>query len=133
MRRLSLVLFCLVAAMPLRGFAQSLSPWSVWQNQSSSLLIVTTVDTAKGTFKGTFINGNTSYICVGVPVQMGGTVDKNNNVIAVANFAPCTNTITIWKGTVAAKTLPMPWTLTYVDSNGTFQTLTGQDTFNQIN
>jgi hypothetical protein len=132
MRRVSLVLVCLVAAMPLRCFAQSLSPWSVWQNQSSSLLIVTTVD-AKGNFNGTFINGNTNYICVGVPVQMTGTVDKNNNVVAVANFAPCTNTITIWKGALTGKTLPMHWTLTYVDSNGTFQTQSGQDTFNQIN
>jgi hypothetical protein len=131
MIRVALALIFLLA-MPLRGFAQ-MPAWSVWQNQSASLLIVTTVDTTSGTFKGTFINGNKSFLCIGIPVPLSGMFDKNNNVTAVANFSPCNNTITVWKGIMNGKTLPTSWNLTYVDNTGAFQTMNGQDTFNQIN
>lgn len=111
--------------------AQNLSAWSTWKNQRSSLLIVTKVDASTGAFEGTFINNATGFKCQGVAVAMSGKV-TGSNITFVANFAPCSNTITVWSGKLSSTQITTDWELWYVDSNLSFQQLKGQDIFDQI-
>jgi len=48
--------------------ADDLPEWSIWKNPGKSLLIITTVDAASGTFPGTFINNAKGYRCAGFGV-----------------------------------------------------------------
>jgi hypothetical protein len=91
-----------------------LTEWSVWQNVRTSLLVVSTIDTAKGTFIGTFINNADGYRCKGFAVPITGKF-AGGDVSFVANFAPCDNTITVWKGTVSGNTITADFDLWYVD------------------
>lgn len=112
--------------------AQTLPEWSVWKNQRSSLLIVSKVDPANGTFIGSFINNAQGYRCQGVSVPVSGRV-KADDVSFVANFAPCDNTMTVWKGTVSGPTMATSFILWYIDSNYEFQEIRDQDTFTKQN
>jgi hypothetical protein len=130
MKRL-LAAFLFIGMTSAGGFAQDAFPaWSVWKNDKTSLLVVTTVD-ANGKFAGSFINNAQGYKCQGVPASISGSV-TGNNVTFVANFAPCANTITVWKGTLAGNQLPTDWELHYVDSQNNFQVLKDKDTFTKV-
>jgi avidin family protein len=131
MKRLSLaasIISLFVSATPC--LAQSLPEWSVWKNQRDSLLVVTSVDAAKNTFVGTFINRAPNTQCIGVGVPMSGEI-SGNSVKFVANFAPCSKTITIWSGTLSGTVLTTNYDLRYVAKDYTFGTDTGQDVFNK--
>jgi Avidin family len=110
--------------------AQTIPDWSVWKNQRTSLLIVSKVE-SDGGFVGTFINNAPGYRCRGVPATISG-VATGTNVMFIANFAPCSNTITVWKGTLSTNTLDTTWVLHYVDPQGNFQELTDKDTFTKL-
>jgi hypothetical protein len=112
--------------------AQNLPEWSIWKNPRDSLLIITTVDATGGTFSGTFINNAKGYKCQGYGVPIKGKV--NGDTIAfVANFAPCANTITAWKGSVNDKTIATKWQLWSADDNGDFKELKNDDLFTRVN
>jgi hypothetical protein len=123
--------FLLALALPLGASAQSLPEWSVWKNQRTSLLVVSTIDTTTGDFKGTFINNAKGYKCQGYAVPITGRV-TGSDVKFVANFAPCANTITVWKGKLVSNTIVTDWLLKYVDSNDDWQELKDSDTFTQV-
>ena len=125
---------CLLLAL---GFstaasADGLPEWSIWKNSRESMLIVTNVDTAAGTFTGTFINNAKGYRCSGLGVPVKGKI-SGNNVTFVANFAPCVNTITAWKGTLADKTISTSWQLWSADDDGNFKELHNDDVFTRAN
>jgi hypothetical protein len=104
----------LLASMVLCTSANAqLTEWSVWQNVRTSLLVISTIDTAKGTFIGTFINNADGYICKGFAVPITGKF-AGGDVSFVANFAPCDNTITVWTGTVSGNTITADFDLWYV-------------------
>jgi len=105
-----------------------LEAWTVWKNERTSLLVVTTLDAGTGEFKGTFINNAPGYRCQGVPADMKGKL-TGTDVWFVANFGPCANTITVWRGKVTGNTIPTEWLLKYVDNNGQWQEQTNKDTF----
>ena len=125
---------CLLLALGLSAAARAggLPEWSIWKNPRESLLIVTTVDTTAGTFMGTFINNAKGYRCAGFGVPIKGKI--NGNTIAfVANFAPCVNTITAWKGTLGDKTISTSWQLWSADDDGNFKELKNDDVFTRVN
>jgi len=112
--------------------AGTLPEWSIWKNPRDSMLIITTVDAAAGTFAGTFINNAKGYKCQGFGVPIKGKI--NGDTIAfVANFAPCANTITAWKGSVSDKTIATKWQLWTADDNGDFKELKNDDVFTRVN
>lgn len=112
--------------------AASLPEWSIWKNPRDSMLIITTIDAAAGTFAGTFINNAKGYKCQGFGVPIKGKI--TGEVIAfVANFAPCANTITAWKGIVNDKTIATKWQLWSADDNGDFKELKNDDIFTRVN
>jgi hypothetical protein len=125
---------CLLLALALStaAHADDLPEWSIWKNPRQSLLIVTTVDTAAGTFAGTFINNAKGYRCAGFGVPIKGKI-SGNNVAFVANFAPCVNTITAWKGTLGDKTISTSWQLFSADDDGNFKELKNDDVFTRVN
>src|SRR5437879_1390329 len=131
MKRLSA---CLVFALGLStaAHAEGLPEWSIWKNPRESLLIVTTVDAAAGTFSGTFINNAKGYKCAGFGVPVKGKIN-GNTVAFVANFAPCVNTITAWKGTLGDKTISTSWQLFSADDDGNFKELKNDDVFTRVN
>jgi hypothetical protein len=112
--------------------AQSIPEWSIWRNPRASLLIITTVDTAAGTFAGTFINNAKGYKCQGFGVPIKGKVN-GREISFVANFAPCANTITAWKGTFGDTAITTNWKLWSADDNGDFKELKNEDVFTRIN
>lgn len=112
--------------------AEGLPEWSIWRNPRESLLIITTVDAAAGTFLGTFINNAKGYRCAGIGVPIKGKIN-GNSITFVANFAPCVNTITAWKGTVADKTISTSWQLWSADDDGNFKDLKNDDVFTRVN
>jgi hypothetical protein len=109
--------------------AQSLPEGSIWKNGRDSVLIVSKVDTTKNTFIGTFINHATGFPqCQGVGVPVFGSI-ATSGVTFVANFGVCSNTITVWKGTVSGSTLTTNYDLWYVDNNFDFQEDKQSDVF----
>jgi hypothetical protein len=125
---------CLLLALGLStaAHADGLPEWSIWKNPRESLLIISTVDAAAGTFAGTFINNAKGYRCAGFGVPIKGKI--NGNTIAfVANFAPCVNTITAWKGTLGDKTISTSWQLFSADDDGNFKELKNDDVFTRVN
>jgi hypothetical protein len=112
--------------------AGSLPEWSIWKNPRDSLLIITTVDTAAGAFAGTFINNAKGYKCQGLGVPIKGRI-TGDNISFVANFAPCANTITSWKGSLGDKTISTTWRLWSADDNGDFKELKNDDVFTRVN
>jgi Avidin family len=112
--------------------AASLPEWSIWKNPRDSLLIITTVDAAAGTFAGTFINNAKGYKCQGFGVPIKGKI-SGDTIAFVANFAPCANTITAWKGSVNDKTIATKWQLWSADDNGDFKELKNDDVFTRVN
>jgi hypothetical protein len=118
--------------LPGAAHAEGLPEWSIWKNPRESLLIITTVDAAAGTFSGTFINNAKGYRCAGFGVPIKGKI-SGNAVAFVANFAPCVNTITAWKGTVGDKTISTSWQLWSADDNGDFKELKNDDVFTRVN
>src|ERR1700759_5371120 len=112
--------------------ADGLTEWSIWKNPRESLLIVTTVDTAAGTFTGAFINNAKGYKCAGLAVPIKGKI-TGNNISFVANFAPCVNTITAWKGTLGDKTISTNWQLYSADDDGNFKEIHNDDVFTRVN
>jgi hypothetical protein len=122
----------LALALPAAARADGLPEWSIWKNPRDSLLIITVVDTAAGTFSGTFINNAKGYKCAGFGVPIKGKI-SGNTVAFVANFAPCVNTITAWKGTLGDKTISTSWQLWSADDNGDFKELKNDDVFTQVN
>ena len=125
---------CLLLALGLSTAARAdgLPEWSIWKNPRESLLIITTVDTAAGTFTGTFINNAKGYRCAGFGVPIKGKIN-GSNLVFVANFAPCVNTITAWKGTLADKTISTSWQLWSADDDGNFKDLKNDDVFTRVN
>lgn len=125
---------CLLLALGLStaAHADGLPEWSIWKNPRESLLIITTVDTAAGTFAGTFINNAKGYRCAGFGVPIKGKI-TGNNVAFVANFAPCVNTITAWKGTIGDKAISTSWQLWSADDDGNFKELKNDDVFTRVN
>jgi hypothetical protein len=112
--------------------AEGLPEWSIWKNPRDSMLIVTTVDAAAGTFTGTFINNAKGYKCQGFGVPIKGKI-SGDSIAFVANFAPCANTITAWKGSVSDKTIATKWQLWSADDNGDFKELKNDDVFTRVN
>jgi Avidin family len=129
MRRILLVLLLVTGSAP-TAIAQSLPEWSIWKNQRTSLLIVTKV--SADIFMGTFINNAQGFKCQGVAVPIAGK-STGDKVTFVANFAPCSNTITAWKGTLSGNTITADWDLWYADDDGNFHEDKSQDTFTKIN
>jgi hypothetical protein len=125
---------CLLFALGLSTAARAdgLPEWSIWKNLRESMLIITTVDTAAGTFAGTFINNAKGYRCAGFGVPIKGKI-SGNTIAFVANFAPCVNTITAWKGTVGDKTISTSWQLWSADDDGNFKDLKNDDVFTRVN
>ena len=123
------LLFVLALATAAR--ADGLPEWSIWKNPRDSMLIITTVDAAAGTFTGTFINNAKGYRCAGFGVPIKGKIN-GNNVAFVANFAPCVNTITAWKGTLGDKTISTSWQLFSADDDGNFKELKNDDVFTRV-
>jgi hypothetical protein len=128
MRRILLV-FLLVTGFAPTVIAQSLPEWSIWKNQRTSLLIITKVNA--GTFIGTFINNAEGYKCQGFGVPITGKI-TGTKVTFVANFAPCSNTITAWKGILSGNTIVADWDLWYADDDANFHEDKKQDTFTKI-
>ena len=112
--------------------AQGLTEQSLWKNTKGSLLLITKVDEASKSFRGTFINYAKGYSCEGVPVSVSGSVD-GDNVSMVGSFAPCAQTITIWQGTLNGPTLNITFDLRYVDKAYKFQETKGSDVFTRQN
>ncbi len=131
MQRLLLALL-LVAGLVPSAIAQSLPEWSIWKNQRNSLLIITKVDAGAGTFIGTFINNAGGFKCQGFGVPVTGKI-AGSNVAFVANFAPCSNTITAWKGTLSGDTITTDWDLWYADADANFHELKDKDAFTKVN
>jgi hypothetical protein len=125
---------CLLLALGLStaAGAEGLPEWSIWKNPRDSLLIITVVDAAAGTFSGTFINNAKGYRCAGFGVPIKGKI-TGNTIAFVANFAPCVNTITAWKGSVGDKTITTSWQLWSADDNGDFKELRNDDVFTRVN
>ena len=125
---------CLLLALGLStaAGAEGLPEWSIWKNRRDSLLIITVVDAAAGTFSGTFINNAKGYRCAGFGVPIKGKI-TGNTIAFVANFAPCVNTITAWKGSVGDKTITTRWQLWSADDNGDFKELRNDDVFTRVN
>jgi hypothetical protein len=125
---------CLLLALGLStaAGADGLPEWSIWKNPRDSLLIITVVDAAAGTFSGTFINNAKGYRCAGFGVPIKGKI-TGNTIAFVANFAPCVNTITAWKGSVGDKTITTSWQLWSADDNGDFKELKNDDVFTRVN
>jgi hypothetical protein len=125
---------CVLLALGLSTAARAdgLPEWSIWKNPRDSLLVVSLVDTAAGTFSGTFINNARGYKCAGLAVPIKGKI-TGNNVVFVANFAPCVNTITAWKGTLGDKTISTSWQLWSADDDGNFKELKNDDVFTRVN
>ena len=121
-----LVLCALAVASGAR--AQGLPEQSLWKNSKGSLLLVTKVDAAGKSFRGTFVNYAKGYSCEGVPIAVSGSFD-GDSVSMVGSFAPCAQTITIWQGTVSGSTLNITFDLRYVDKQYKFQETKGADTF----
>src|ERR1700761_7899247 len=124
--------FLLALVLPTAAQADGLPEWSIWKNPRESLLIISTVDTAAGTFSGTFINNAKGYKCAGFGVPIKGKI-SGNNIAFVANFAPCVNTITAWKGTLGDKTISTSWQLYSADDDGNFKELKNDDVFTRVN
>lgn len=77
----------------------------------------------------TSINNAPGYRCAGVPATISGFI-TGTDVGFVANFAPCANTITSWKGKFnPPNKMPTSWILHYVDNNGDFKELKDDDEF----
>ena len=112
--------------------ADGLPEWSIWKNPRDSLLVVSLVDTSAGTFSGTFINNAKGYKCAGLAVPIKGKI-SGNTIAFVANFAPCVNTITAWKGTLGDKTISTIWQLFSADDDGNFKELKNEDVFTRVN
>ena len=112
--------------------ADGLPEWSIWKNPRDSLLVVSLVDTSAGTFSGTFINNAKGYKCAGLAVPIKGKI-SGNTITFVANFAPCVNTITAWKGTLGDKTISTSWQLYSADDDGNFKELKNDDVFTRVN
>jgi len=112
--------------------AEALPEWSIWKNPRDSLLIITTVDAGAGTFSGTFINNAKGYKCQGLGVPIKGKV-SGTSIAFVANFAPCANTITAWKGSLGDRTISTSWQLWSADDNGDFKELRNDDVFTRVN
>ena len=113
------------------SLAQNLG-WSTWKNENTSLLLITKVETGKIT--GTFINNHPEFpACTGIAVPVRGTI-SGNDLVLVANFASCSNTMTVWKGMLSGngENIPMSWILHYVDQNGNFAELRGSNTFTKV-
>ncbi len=109
--------------------AQSLSEGSLWKNTNNSLLLITKIDTSQNTFVGTFVNYHPQFPqCQGVGVPVSGRMDATN-LAFVANFAPCSKTITVWKGSIAGSTIKTNYDLRYVDTNFEIQPAAGSDDF----
>jgi hypothetical protein len=125
---------CLLLALGLSTAARAygLPEWSIWKNPRDSLLVISLVDTAAGTFSGTFINNAKGYKCAGFGVPIKGKIN-GNNIAFVANFAPCVNTITAWKGTLGDKTISTSWQLYSADDDGNFKELKNDDVFTRVN
>jgi Avidin family len=125
---------CLLLALGLTTAARAdgLPEWSIWKNPRDSLLVISLVDTAAGTFSGTFINNAKGYKCAGFGVPIKGKIN-GNTVAFVANFAPCVNTITVWKGTLGDKTISTSWQLYSADDDGNFKELKNDDVFTRVN
>ena len=125
---------CLLLALGLTTAARAdgLPEWSIWKNPRDSLLVISLVDTAAGTFSGTFINNAKGYKCAGFGVPIKGKI-TGSNVAFVANFAPCVNTITAWKGTLGDKTISTSWQLFSADDDGNFKELKNDDVFTRVN
>ena len=128
----SVLCLLLALGLPAAASADGLPEWSIWKNPRDSLLVVSLVDAAAGTFSGTFINNAKGYKCQGFGVPIKGKI--NGDAIAfVANFAPCANSITAWKGSVSDKTIATKWQLWSADDNGDFKELKNDDVFTRVN
>ena len=121
------ILALFLLASPSAG--QGLTEGSLWKNQNNSLLFITKVDTAKNIFGGTFVNYHPNFPqCQGIGVPVSGEI-SGNNVKFVANFAPCSKTITVWKGSMSNSIINTTWDLRYVDTNYDIQPASGSDDF----
>ena len=56
-----------------------------------------------------------------------------SSVAFVANFAPCANTMTAWKGSLSGSTITTDWELWSADSDGNFRQIKDQAIFTKIN
>jgi Avidin family. len=126
----ALVLGLLAAASGAQ--AQGLAEQSLWKNTKGSLLLITKVDEAGKSFRGTFVNYAKGYSCEGVPIAVSGSLD-GDRVSMVGSFAPCAQTMTIWQGTVSDSTLNITFDLRYVDKAYKFQETKGSDVFTRQN
>src|ERR1700759_2880758 len=128
------IVVCVLLAFGLStaACADGLPEWSIWKNPRDSLLVISLVDTVAGTFSGTFINNARGYKCAGFGVPIKGKI-SGNNIAFVANFAPCLNTITAWKGALGDKTISTSWQLFSADDDGNFKELKNDDVFTRVN
>src|SRR6201995_5040496 len=124
--------FPLAPPPPAAARADGLPEWSIWKNPRDSMLVVSLVDTAAGTFSGTFINNAKGYKCAGLAGPIKGKI-SGTSIAFVANFAPCVNTITAWKGTLGDKTISTSWQLWSADDDGNFKEIHNDDVFTRVN
>lgn len=105
-----------------------LPEWSVWKNDLTSVLVVTKVQIG-GDFIGTFINNAPGYRCQGVAVPVTGKVANGTDIVFIANFAQCANTITIWTGKIQGTTIDTSWVLHHATIDKSFEELKGANKF----
>jgi len=110
------------------AFAQSLPPWSVWQNQRGSFMKIFGID-PQGNFTGLYINNAPGFACQGLP---GFALTGHTKGAAVAfrvawnNGIQNCNSTTVWTGRFSGAKLPTTWVL--FGPNGTQR---GADIFTQ--
>jgi len=110
------------------AFAQSLPPWSVWQNQRGSFMKIFAID-PQGNFSGLYINNAPGFACQGLPgFALNGHTKGDAVTFKVVwnNGIQNCNSTTVWVGRVSGRILPTTWVL--VGPSGTQR---GADTFMQ--
>ncbi len=125
----SIVALVLLVATSVAAFAQSLPPWSVWQNQRGSFMKVFAID-PQGNFTGVYINNAPGFSCQGLPgFALTGRARRAFVTFKVVwnNGIQNCNSTTYWSGAVNGNTMPTRWILT-----GAGGTQRGADLFTRL-
>jgi hypothetical protein len=119
----------IVAATALSSvaLAQGLPAPSIWTNQRSSVLSITSVD-AGGKITGTFVNNAAGTDCVGKPEHDVAGKLSGSSVVLVVTFTKC-NTVTVWRGKISGSKISAPFEAAYPDATGRLKIWKGTDTF----
>ena len=106
-----LLAFAILFSSQTLAFAQMYGP-ATWTNQRGSVLKVTSF--GRGTFRGSFINQNPDFGCVGIPYPVAGTTFGVQTTFTV-NFVKCKAAVK-WQGNASGFGMSTQWVLT---RNGT--------------